>query len=106
MSDTETEVSHESIARDQMDYLKENRGVCASICIHAGNHCKIRYAEGEWEYLTTGEWREKHFHRVSDETVHRLFSENTVGMEPITESKWLSSRDETAWESHGRVPRV
>lgn len=95
----------ESIATDQMQYLKDNRDVCAKVCIHAGNHCMIRYHAGEWEYLTTGEWREKHFHRVSPSTVRHIFAKNTVQLLPTSDAKWWRPSD-PAWVEHGRVANV
>jgi len=86
------------IAGDQMDYLREQSGVCADVSIVAGNQPWIRFHGGEWQYAKFGDNGRIEGKTLDAETVQRLFAENPVRLEPVSEAFRWRPADRTVWE--------
>lgn len=93
-------VTHESIARDLMEYLRENPDVCAEGNVIGWRW--VRYADGEWRAIDYGGQDRLKFHVrgavLEPETVREWLANKPVTLCPASEACRLRSGETTVWE--------
>lgn len=90
-------VTHESIAADLAEYVREHPGVCADVSVSAGNHPWVRFTDDEWRLARYGHMDRVEGAVLDEEDVIELFAVNPVNIIPTSEAFLLQS-DDTVWE--------
>ncbi|QCW05303.1 hypothetical protein [Natrinema pallidum] len=92
--------THDSIARDLADYLRENPGVCAEGNVH-GWHW-VRYTDGEWRGTDYGGQHRLPGYVDGDtlerETVLQWLADKPVTLVPVTEAHQWGPSEATVWD--------
>ncbi|WP_176548353.1 hypothetical protein [Natrinema sp. CBA1119] len=100
LSFDEPEPTHESIARDLMDYLRENPGVCAEGNVHGWRW--VRYTDGEWRAADYGgEHRLSRYvggTTLEPNAVEQWLAGKPVTLLPVSEAYQWGPSDTTVWQ--------
>lgn len=89
-NDTEPNVvdrSETEIARDHLEYLEENPGVCASLSVHVGRHPYVRWNGEAYEIAETSDIGRVEVVECDRDDLLNLFAENPVDMIPLSKAE-------------------
>lgn len=95
-----TQPTHRSIAKDLMDYLRENPETCAEGNVHGWRW--VKFCDGEWRATRYGgQHRLKGYAQgetLEPEDVLEWLTYNPIEIIPASEAKLWSLRGPTVWE--------
>lgn len=94
----EERISHEDIARHQLQYLRDHPGACADLSIHVGHHPLVRWDGDQFEVAERMDYGEIEVQYFAEDALVTMFADNPVNIRPLEDATGLGSDDRTIWE--------
>lgn len=86
-----------SIARDIVEYLRENPDVCADISVSAGCFPWVRFHDGDWQMVQYGQHRIEG-RVIEEQAVVGYIETNPTDLLLVSEAYQWGPKEKTAWE--------